>query len=81
MEKQFARDKLEELEQKRRFMSWLRLEIRKMCVMKDYANMESLLNVALEVEQILVELSEIIFELLKEKHEENLNVGETTMEK
>lgn len=52
-----------------------------MCVMKDYANMESLLNVALEVEQILVELSEIIFELLKEKHEENLNVGETTMEK
>jgi len=49
--------------------------------MKDYASMESLLNVALEVERVLVELGEIFFELLKEKHEENMNVGETTMEK
>lgn len=52
-----------------------------MCMMRDYANMESLFNVALEVEWVLVELGEILFELLKEKHEENMNVGKTTMEK
>ncbi len=50
-------------------------------MMRDYANMESLFNVALEVEWVLVELGEILFELLKEKHEENMNVGKTTMEK
>ncbi len=52
-----------------------------MCVMRDYASMESLFNVALEVEWVLPKLGETPFELLKKEHEENMNVGETTMEK
>ncbi len=44
--------------------------------MKDYANMESLFNVALELERVLVELGEILFKLLIDKHEEIMNVGE-----
>jgi hypothetical protein len=38
--------------------------------MRDFANMDALLVVALEVEWVLVELEEIPFELLKAKHEE-----------
>jgi hypothetical protein len=49
--------------------------------MKDYANMEYLLNVALEVKHVLAKLGETPFELLKKKHEKNMNVGNPTMEK
>jgi hypothetical protein len=50
MEKLFIRGKLEDVKQRRIFLSHLRPKIRKLCVMKEYANMEVLLNVALEVE-------------------------------
>ncbi len=49
------------------FLSRLKLEIKKICVMQDHANMESLLSVTLEVEWMLVELGEAPFEMLKEK--------------
>ncbi len=42
----------------------------KSCVMWNYANMDALLVVALEIERILVELGEIPIELLKEDQEE-----------
>jgi hypothetical protein len=50
MEKLFTRSKFEDVKQRRIFLSHIRLEIRKLCVMKDYANMEAQLNVALKVE-------------------------------
>jgi hypothetical protein len=65
MEKLFARGKLEDAKQCRRFLSRLRLEIKKLCVMQDHANMEALLSATLEVEKMLVELSEAPFEMLK----------------
>jgi hypothetical protein len=43
--------------------------------------MEALLNVALEVERVLVELGETPFELLKEQHEENMIVGKNASKK
>ncbi len=44
----------------------MKLEIKKLCVMHDHANMEALLSATLEVEQMLAELGEAPFEMLKE---------------
>jgi hypothetical protein len=80
LEKLFARGKLEDGEQRRRFLSRLRLEIKKMCVMKNHGNMEDLFNFALEVERVLAKLGKTPFELLKEE-EEDMVVGENAVEK
>ncbi len=45
------------------------------CVMWNYANMDALLIIALEVERILVELGKIVIELLKEDQEEGFIVN------
>ncbi len=74
MEILFTRGKLEDVEQKRRFLSYLWLEIKKLCVMKDYANMEVLFDVTLEVEHVLVERGKPPFELSKEEQEENMGI-------
>jgi hypothetical protein len=81
MEKQFARGKLEDGEQRKSFLSRLRPEIRKMCVMRDHASMEAIHNAMLEVERALVELGETPFELLQEEQEENMVVEENAIEK
>jgi hypothetical protein len=81
MEKLFARGKLKDVEQIRRFLSRLQLEIKKLCVMRDYANMEALLNVALEMEWVLAELCETPFELLKEEQEKNMGTIKMVVEK
>ncbi len=51
MEKLFARGKLEDGEQRRRFMSQMKLEIKMMYVMKDHASMEDLFNAALDLQK------------------------------
>ncbi len=80
MENLFTKGKLEQVEQIYIFLSLLRPKIKKMCVMKGYANFEAIFNVALEVEKVLTWLGETPFELLKEKQEENMIVGETTID-
>jgi hypothetical protein len=67
MEKFFTRGKLEDVEQRRRFLSRLCPEIRKLYVMKDYTSMDRPLAITLEVEWVLTKLGEIPFELLKEE--------------
>jgi hypothetical protein len=66
MEKLFTIGKLGDVEQRKRFLSYLWFAIKKLCVMKDYANMDVLFDAALEVERVLVELGKTPFELLKE---------------
>ncbi len=65
MEKLFTRGKLEDGEQKRKFWTQLRPKIKKLCVMKDHASMEALLNATLEVKRVLAKLGETPFELLR----------------
>jgi hypothetical protein len=50
MEIFFTRGKLDDVEQKQIFLFKLCLKIKKLCVMKDYANMDALLAIALKVE-------------------------------
>jgi hypothetical protein len=74
----FRKGRISDAEQKRRFLAKLRLEIRKLCVVRNFADIEELLGAANEVERVLGELEETPFEPLKEEQEER--VAETSME-
>lgn len=47
-------------------------KIKKLCVMWDYANMDFMFFWTLKVDQILIELGETAFELLKEEQEDGV---------
>ncbi len=49
MEKFFTRGKMEDVEQRQQILSRLHPKIRKLCVMRDYANMDELFVATLEV--------------------------------
>jgi hypothetical protein len=66
------------VEQRRRFLARLRPEIRKLCVVRVFADIEELVGAAIEVERVLSELGKTPFEPLKEEQEEG--VAETSME-
>jgi len=57
----------------------LRPEIRKLCVVKTFTDIEELVGAATKLERVLGELGETPFEPLKEEQEEG--VSETMMEK
>ncbi len=69
------------MEQRKRFLSKLKPKIKKLCVVKEYVNMEALLVVILKVEKVFRELGEAPYEPFKEEQEKNMNEGNTTMEK
>jgi predicted aspartyl protease len=79
LDKLFQRGKIPDAEQRRRFLGKLRPEIRKICVVRIYANIEEMVDAATELKRVLGELGETPFEPLKEEQEEG--VAETTMEK
>ncbi len=60
-------------------MARLRPEIRKLCVVRTFADIEELVSAATELERVLGELGETSFEPLKEEQEEG--VAKTMMEK
>jgi len=62
-------------------LSYLRPKIKKLCVMHDHVDLEALFSATLEVERMLAKLSETPLEMLKEKHEKNMTIGKTMMEK
>jgi hypothetical protein len=79
LDKLFQRGQIQDAEQRRRFLARLRPEIRKLCVVRTFADIEELVGAAIEVERVLGELGETPFEPLKEEHEEGTK--ETIMEK
>jgi hypothetical protein len=74
----FRKGKIADAEQQRRFLARLRPEIRKLCVVKNFADIKELVGAASEVERVLGELGETPFEPLKEEQEEG--VTEMSME-
>jgi hypothetical protein len=68
----FRKGKIVDAEQRRRFLARLRLEIKKLCVVKNFADIEELVGAASEVERVLGELGETPFEPLKEEQEEGM---------
>jgi hypothetical protein len=68
----FRKGKIADAEQRRRFLARLRPEIRKLCVVRNFADIKELVGAANEVERVLGELGEIPFEPLKEEQEEGM---------
>jgi hypothetical protein len=79
LDKLFQKGRILDAEQRRRFLGRLRLEIRKLCIVQTFTDIEELVGAAMELEQVLGELGETPFEPLKEEQEEE--VAETIMEK
>jgi hypothetical protein len=79
LDKLFQRGKIPDAKQRRRFLGKLRPEIRKICVVRTYADIEEMVGAATELERVLGEFDETPFEPLKEEQEEG--VAETMMEK
>jgi hypothetical protein len=79
LDKLFQKGRIQDAEQRRRFLARLRPEIRKLCVVRTFADIEELVGAANEVERMLGELGETPFEPLKEEQEEGIE--ETIMEK
>jgi len=79
LDKLFQRGRIQDAGQRRRFLARLRPEIRKLCVVRTFADIEELVGAAIEVERVLGELGEMPFEPLKEEQEEGTE--ETIMEK
>ncbi len=78
LDRLFQRGRISDAEQRRRFLARLRPELRKLCVIRTFADIEELVSAATELERVLGELGETPFKPLKEEQEEG--VTETSME-
>jgi len=78
MDRLFQRGRIPDAEQRKRFLARLRSEIRNLCVVKTFADIEELVGAATELERVLGELGETPFEPLREEQEEG--AAEVSME-
>jgi len=67
LDKMFRKGQIPDVEQKRRFLARLRPEIRKLCMVRVFADIEELVAAAIEVEGVLAELGETAYEPLEEE--------------
>jgi len=79
LDKLFQRGRIPDTEQRRRFLGRLKPELRKLCVVRTFADIEELVGAATELERVLKELGKTPYEPLKEEQEDG--VEETMMEK
>ncbi|CAM6060008.1 unnamed protein product [Sphagnum tenellum] len=70
LDRLFLKGQIPDVEQCRRFLAKLRPEIRKLCVVRAFADIEELVDAAVEVERVLGELGETPLEPFKEEREE-----------
>jgi hypothetical protein len=70
LDKLFRKGQIQDVEQRRRFLARLRPEIRKLCVVRVFADIEELVGAAIEVERVLGDLGETPYEPLREEQEE-----------
>jgi len=78
MDRLFQRGRIPNAEQRKRFLARLRPELRKLCVVRTFVDIEELVGAASELERVLGELGETPFEPLREEQEEG--VAEASME-
>ncbi len=79
LDKLFRKGKIQNVEQKRRFLARLRQEIRKLCVVRTFADIEKLVGTTTEVERVLGELGETVYEPIRKEQEEEMS--ESNVEK
>ncbi len=78
-DKLFRKGQIQDVEQRKRFLARLRPEIRKLCIVRTFADIEQLVGATVEVEGVLAEFGETPYEPLREEQEEN--ASESNVEK
>jgi hypothetical protein len=78
-DKLFQKGQIQDVEQRKRFLAKLRPEIRKLCIVRTFVDIEELVGAVVEVEGVLAELGETLYEPLREEQEEN--ASESNVEK
>jgi len=81
LERLFVKGRILDAKRKRRFLSNLRPKLRKLSMVCTYQNMDELLSATIEVEKVLGEIGETPYEPLQEEREEELTLGETSIDK
>jgi hypothetical protein len=72
LDKLFRKGKIQDVEQRRRFLAKLRPEIRKLCVVRTFTDIKELVGAATEIERVLGELGETSYESFLEEQEEEM---------
>jgi hypothetical protein len=73
LDKLFRKGMIPDVEQKRRFLARLRPEIRKLCMVRTFVDIEELVGATTEVERVLGELGETLYEPLRGEQEEEMS--------
>jgi hypothetical protein len=79
LDKLFRKGKIQDVEQRRRFLARLWPKIRKLCVVRTFADIEEVVGAVMEVERVMGELGETPYESLREEQEEE--TSESNVEK
>ncbi len=79
LNKLFQRGRIQDAEQRRRFLARLRPKIQTLCVVRTFIDIEKLVGVTTKLERVLGELGKTPYEPLKEEQEDG--ASETIMEK
>ncbi len=73
MDKLFQRDRIGDVEQRRRFLAQFRPEFRRLCVVKTYIDIKEMVIATTEMERVLGNLGETPYDPLREEKDEDVN--------
>ncbi len=72
LDKFFQKGNIRNVEQKRRFLAQLRLELRRLCVVKTYINFEEMAIIATKVERVLQDLGDTPYDPFRDEKDEDI---------
>ncbi len=78
MDKLFQRGKIENVEQRKRFLALFRPELRRLCVVRTYTNIEEMVIAATEIERVLGDLEETPYDPFREEKDEDVTSESST---
>jgi hypothetical protein len=80
LDKLFQKGKIEDVEQRKRFLARLRPKLKKICVIKTYTNIKEMVTTATEIKRVPRDLGETPYDPLREEKDEDA-VGESFINK
>jgi hypothetical protein len=80
LDKLFHKGKIGDVKQRKRFLARLRLELRRLCVVKTYTDIEEMVIVAIKIQRLLGDLGETPYDPLREEKDEDV-IGESSIDK
>ncbi len=79
LDKLFQWGQIQDVKHHRKVLAKLKLEIRKLCVVRTYIDIEGVVVATIKIERVLGELKETPYKLMKEEQDETTS-GESTID-